>query len=191
MTGSRHWSGEPLYNTTVTYTCGPYGHFVTPDDQEQDEVAVLCTWQKSWQPTSLLPCVANSCPLLPSPPPGSGLQLAEDPEASPSLTSPHHLYSPTSPVTLDLRGADICTGTASLLLVGMVPQERGAPLEVVLNAGRRKVLHITLDTLDLGQAVTVRSGERYIIQIYFKDVLNGQVGSKPQAGVCLPIPGKH
>ena len=44
------------YNVNVTYTCGEYALFVTPNGTEVETQVAHCQWDKTWSVTNLYPC---------------------------------------------------------------------------------------------------------------------------------------
>ena len=73
------WDGSISYNSSATYTCGPYGNFqAKPGGPLYEEQVIVCSWNKSWTPEAIPQCVATSCPSVPFPPSSSGMIYRPD-----------------------------------------------------------------------------------------------------------------
>jgi hypothetical protein len=73
------WDGSISYNSSATYTCGPYGNFqAKPGGPLYEEQVIVCSWNKSWTPEVIPQCVATSCPSVPFPPSSSGMIYRPD-----------------------------------------------------------------------------------------------------------------
>ena len=60
--GTWEWDGGRDYLSTATFTCGPYGAFLSPETgQFYTELESVCAWNKSWSPASLDSCAATYC----------------------------------------------------------------------------------------------------------------------------------
>ncbi len=77
--GTMAWDGSISYNSSATYTCGPYGNFqAKPGGPLYEEQVVVCSWNKSWTPEVIPQCVATSCPSVPFPPSYTGMIYRPD-----------------------------------------------------------------------------------------------------------------
>jgi hypothetical protein len=77
--GTMVWDGSISFNSSATYTCGPYGNFqAIPNGPLSVEQTIVCSWNKSWTPAVLPPCVATSCPSVPFPPSSTGMIYKPD-----------------------------------------------------------------------------------------------------------------
>ena len=121
--GTWEWSGSFEYNTNVTYTCGPYGSFLTDNGTYIKEVYSTCQWNKTWAPAELLTCVASSCPIVPFPPKFTGLEIEQNVESNISVVSDLTKYNPKLPTNMKIS-ADFCTKDETFLLaVGRILSE--------------------------------------------------------------------
>ena len=122
--GSWEWNGHLEYNTEVLYTCGPYGKFLSENGTLEDAIVSTCMWNKTWMPSELLPCVANSCPIIPFPPKFSGLIFEPNEESSFSVVSEFSKYSPTVPSYLPVP-AGFCTAEGTIAMgVGTILSDK-------------------------------------------------------------------
>ena len=81
-------------------------------------------WNKTWLPTQLLPCVANSCPIIPFPPKFTGLLFEPDEESSFSVVSEFAQYSPKIPSLLPVP-PDFCIKEGTIAMaVGIIHSDK-------------------------------------------------------------------
>ena len=81
-------------------------------------------WNKTWVPTQLLPCVANSCPIIPFPPKFTGLLFEPDEESSFSVVSEFAQYSPKIPSLLPVP-QDFCIKEGTIAMaVGIIHSDK-------------------------------------------------------------------
>ena len=73
--GTWEWDGELAYGSSVLYTCGPYGNFLSPEGDLFEELTAFCAWNQTWIPNSLPQCGATSCQEVPFPPKSTGLEF--------------------------------------------------------------------------------------------------------------------
>ena len=119
--GTWEWNGDLNYATTVTYTCGPYGNFESGTGDKYKYLDSVCSWNKSWTPSALDPCVATSCQVIPFPPPETGMVFQPDPLNPITLASEFNVYNPKLPLTMGFPG-DFCGDNGNILMiVGIVP----------------------------------------------------------------------
>ena len=98
--GTWEWNGLLEYDTSVKYTCGPYGNFESPTGEKYSVIDSVCAWNKSWTPNVLDPCVAASCQVVPFPPPETGMIFLPDPENPITLQSEFNVYNPRLPFNM-------------------------------------------------------------------------------------------
>ena len=51
--GTWEWNKEYSYQTSIIYTCGPYGNFKNEEGQKYEEFITECAWNKTWMPPVL------------------------------------------------------------------------------------------------------------------------------------------
>ena len=144
--GTWEWDRSVEYLTEAHYTCGPYGNFLSPQGELYETLVSVCSWNKSWTPSEMDPCVATSCPVIPFPPEDTGMILFEDPNNMITLESESSKYSPKIPVSLKFPGSEMCTDGGIMLVVGTIPKKARKPLEIIFHAenGYDEALHIIL-----------------------------------------------
>jgi hypothetical protein len=76
--GTWEWDGEFSYETSIIYTCGPYGRFLSSEGTIYEKLVSSCAWNKTWIPSVLDNCAATSCQVIPFTPKGIGLQYTPD-----------------------------------------------------------------------------------------------------------------
>ena len=129
--GTWEWNGGISYDTRVTYTCGPYGGFESPEGNTYKVIDSVCGWNKSWVPSVLDPCVATSCQVIPFPPPETGMVFQQDPENPITLQSEFNVYNPRLPMDMGFP-ADFCGDNGDIMMiVGSVPTKSRKPLEII------------------------------------------------------------
>ena len=105
-----------------------------------------CEWDREWFPLQLDPCVATSCQTIPFPPKETGLVHLEDPNNPIMLASEFTLYDASLPLKMKFPGPQFCGDGQILLLVGRVPEDSKAPLEVIFQGeGGREAFHVVVD----------------------------------------------
>ena len=107
------------YNTKVLNT---YGKSQMENGDLEDNIVSTCMWNKTWTPSTLEPCVANSCPIIPFPPKFTGLLFESDKDSSFSVVSKYSKYSPKLPTELPIP-ADFCTKEGAMA-VGKILSEK-------------------------------------------------------------------
>jgi hypothetical protein len=85
--GTWDWDGSYTYGTNISYTCGPYGKFVSPGNIMFETQISTCGWNRSWVPDVLPDCVATYCPQIPFPPASTGLVYRPDAKNNMTLKS--------------------------------------------------------------------------------------------------------
>lgn len=120
--GTWDWKSEYKYNTDIKYTCGPFGSFKSENGETYIEKIVSCGWNQTWVPSSLDPCVATSCQIIPFPDPSTGLLYQPEGEDAIQLQSEYTVYNPRMPFTMNFPGSDFCSGKDILLIVGKYPK---------------------------------------------------------------------
>ena len=123
--GTWEWKdGSVEFGTEVTYTCGPYGNFQGGETGgKYDLVVSTCGWNRSWTPSTLDPCVATSCQVIPFPPPDIGMQHAPDEKNQITLESEFTFYNPRLPFTMNFPGPQFCGDNGDIMMiVGIIPQ---------------------------------------------------------------------
>ena len=145
--GTWEWDKSIGYATEAHYTCGPYGNFIDAAGELYETLVSVCSWNKSWTPSEMDPCVAVACPVIPFPPEDSGMILMEDADNMITLETESSKYSPRLPVTLKFPGAELCTDGGVMLVVGTIPKKSRRPLQIVFYAedGFDEAFHIVLN----------------------------------------------
>ena len=122
--GSWEWNRLLEYNTQVLYTCGPYGKFQMESGELEDNIISTCMWNKTWTPSTLEPCVANSCPIIPFPPKFTGLVFEPNEDGGFSVVSEYSKYSPKLPAVLPIP-TDFCTKEGTIAMaVGKILSDK-------------------------------------------------------------------
>ena len=105
----------------------------------------MCSWNKSWTPHILDPCVATSCQVVPFPPRETGLIFQPDPENPITLQSEFNVYNPRLPFNMKYP-SDFCGDNGNILMiVGSIPARSRKPLEVYFYNGTDEAFHILVD----------------------------------------------
>ena len=134
--GTWEWSSlDSLeFGTEVTYTCGPYGNFQGGETGgKYDMVVSTCGWNRSWTPSTLDPCVAASCQVIPFPPPDIGMQHAPDEKNQITLESEFTFYNPRLPFTMNFPGPQFCGDNGDIMMiVGIIPEVHNLTFSQVL-----------------------------------------------------------
>ena len=55
-TGTWEWDGDYSYLTSILYTCGPYGQFMSDTEELYPRIWVDCQWNQTWSKPVLDPC---------------------------------------------------------------------------------------------------------------------------------------
>ena len=86
-------------------------------------VVSTCAWNKTWAPSTLDPCVATSCQVIPFPPPDIGMQHMEDEKNQITLESEFTVYNPKLAFTMKFPGPEFCGDNGDIMMVvGSVPK---------------------------------------------------------------------
>ena len=121
--GTWEWVGGLEYGTQAEYTCGPYGNFQSEDGAKYETVVSTCGWNRSWTPSTLDPCVAASCQVIPFPPPDIGMHHAPDEKNQITLESEFNVYNPRLPFKMKFPGPDFCGENGDIMMiVGSIPK---------------------------------------------------------------------
>ena len=123
--GTWEWKDGSLeFGTSVSYTCGPYGNFQGGETGgKYDLVVSTCGWNRTWSPSSLDPCVATSCQVIPFPPPDIGMQHAPDEKNQITLESEFNVYNPRLPFKMKFPGPEFCAENGDIMMiVGSIPK---------------------------------------------------------------------
>ena len=121
-TGTWEWNQNIGFETSITYTCGPYGNFEDPGGNKYNLIDSVCAWNKSWTPSQLDPCVAASCQVIPFPPEDTGMIFQPDPANPITLVSDYTVYNPKLPMEMAFPG-DFCGDNGNIMMiVGIVPK---------------------------------------------------------------------
>lgn len=145
--GTWQWDRSYEYNTTIIYTCGPYGQFQLPSGKLIKEVVSSCAWNKSWTPNTLPPCVAKSCPIIPFPPSYTGMVFVPDPKSQFNPVSEFRKYGQKMPSSLPFPGHEFCAGGNTVLsAIGKVTTERrGYTADIaILTKSGDEALHVKI-----------------------------------------------
>ena len=65
--GTWEWNKEYSYETSIIYTCGPYGNFRNAEGQMYEELITECAWNKTWAPSVLDECTGTKKSSLDNP----------------------------------------------------------------------------------------------------------------------------
>ena len=57
--GTWEWNKEYSYETSIIYTCGPYGNFKNAEGRKYEELTTVCAWNKTWSPPVLDECTGK------------------------------------------------------------------------------------------------------------------------------------
>lgn len=109
--GTWNWNGGINYRNNITYTCGPYGKLRLDNGTTVSSLVSTCAWNKTWSPATLPPCIATHCPIIPFPPPSTGLIFhTSTAKGSDSflLTSQFSAFGPRIPARLPFPGPGFC-----------------------------------------------------------------------------------
>ena len=115
-TGTWEWDETHDYDAVVTYTCGPYGNFQNDLGETYKYLESVCSWNRSWTPSELDPCVATSCQVIPFPPRDIGLQHMEDPMNPIIIESEFTIYNPKIPMTMNFPKT-FCSNNGDVMMV--------------------------------------------------------------------------
>ena len=119
--GTWEWSGSLEYDTSVAYTCGPYGNFENSYGEKYELIESVCAWNKTWVPSTLDRCVATFCQVIPFPPPETGMIFQPDPNNPITLQSEYNVYNPKLPFKMDFPDTFCGDNGDILLIVGKIP----------------------------------------------------------------------
>ena len=119
--GTWEWSGSLEYDTSVFYTCGPYGNFENSGGEKYELIESVCAWNKTWVPSALDTCVATFCQVIPFPPPETGMIFQPDPNNPITLQSEYNVYNPKLPFKMDFPDTFCGDNGDILLIVGKIP----------------------------------------------------------------------
>ena len=89
-----------------------------------DLTVSTCAWNRSWTPSSLDPCVATSCQVIPFPPPEIGMEYFPDENNKITLASQFNIYNPRLSMEMQFPGTEFCSDNGDILLIiGTIPEE--------------------------------------------------------------------
>ena len=111
------------YGTTVHYTCGPHGQFLLDTGSLVDSMVSTCMWNKTWSPSTLSPCIASNCPIIPFPPKKTGLIFDPGQDSGFSLTSEFAAYNPDLPVVIPFPETACSREGFGVMVVGKIHSE--------------------------------------------------------------------
>ena len=90
-----------------------------------DLTVSTCAWNRSWTPSSLDPCVATSCQVIPFPPAEIGMEYSPDENNRITLASQFNIYNPKLPLNMKFPGTEFCSDNGDIMMiVGSVPEVR-------------------------------------------------------------------
>ena len=165
--GTWEWSGEFSYETSIIYTCGPYGRFLSSEGTIYEKFVSTCAWNKTWVPSVLDNCAATSCQVIPFPPKGIGLQYTPDEKNNISLASEFSVYNPALPLTMKFPGGQFCgDNQEQMMIVGTIPSDGKEPPEIIFaGEGLYEAFHVRVDADNevvtrWGVALNVTQGEQ-------------------------------
>ena len=144
--GTWEWNGEFSYGSSVLYTCGPYGNFLSPEGDLYEELVAECAWNQTWLPSSLPPCGATSCQEVPFPPKSTGLEFVPDAKNSLTPASKFSMYNPSLPLKMKFPGDDFCDGEGKMLVVGKIPADGEDVPEIIFQGnGTDEAFHVQIN----------------------------------------------
>ena len=145
--GTWEWNGDYVYKTSITYTCGPYGRFLSSEGTLYENLISTCAWNKTWVPNELDICAATSCQVIPFPPKSIGMVYTPDAKNNISLASEFSIYNPTLPMEMKFPGGHFCgDNQEQMMIVGTIPLESEEALEVIFaTGGLDEAFHIRVD----------------------------------------------
>ena len=144
--GTWEWDGELAYGSSVLYTCGPYGNFLSPEGDLFEELTAFCAWNQTWIPSSLPPCGATSCQEVPFPPKSTGLEFVPDAKNSLTPASKFSMYNPSLPLKMKFPGEDFCDGEGKMLVVGKIPVDAEDVPEIIFQGnGTDEAFHVQIN----------------------------------------------
>ena len=144
--GTWEWDGEISYDSSVLYTCGPYGNFLSPEGDLYEELMASCSWNMSWTPSKLPSCGATACQEVPFPSKSTGLELLPDEKGSLTPESEFSKYNPSLPLVMRFPGIGFCDGDGKMMVVGKIPEGAKDLPEVIFHGnGSDEAFHIQID----------------------------------------------
>ena len=146
--GTWEWNGNKIFETSIIYTCGPYGRFLSNEGTLYSELISVCAWNKTWVPSVLDQCVATSCPVIPFPPRTIGLHYTPDTKNNISLASEFSVYNPDIPLEMSFPGPQFCgDNQEQMLVVGTIPLQGEEPPEIIFaGEGLDEAFQVRIDT---------------------------------------------
>jgi hypothetical protein len=145
--GTWQWNGHLSYQTSILYTCGPIGNFLSPDGVLYEQMVSTCAWNKTWAPETLDTCVATACQEIPFPPKEIGLEYAPDAKNNITLASQFSQYNPSLPLVMAFPGQEFCGDNRErMMVVGKIPADSEERPEIVFRGnGTDEAFHLRIN----------------------------------------------